>query len=575
MEVMSYLLEDQAELEACLSAIEPEELVCHSLLVEIFGVSLGMPELSHTAHLVRERFPQARVVGGAVDAIISGGRGSSSGISLTFVKFDCSEVEFHAMPLDELENPIGYQKCLAWLDGLQDLSALQVLTIGHINAISSLFRDKMTVPVFGGLLGDSVGGRQGFIYGDGEVVTHGLFLIAFCGKSLKVKVERSSGWKPLGPMMKVTKLDGPYIIKELDGQPFEEVYTHYIGNVEGETFLDKSLLFPIILHRDGELLSRHPLACHEDGSAEFGAGFLEGDDVQFGYGDPAKIIYKTQQMQQKIAEFQPQAMFLSDCLARWLLLEGKVEGELKNCRHIAPSFGFYGYGELMNLKNNLSLANMTLVLAAMKEENTEETRLFEFQPDKIALTRHQQFLSHLVHFVETTTSELEALNVLLGNKAKTDALTGLYNKGQIESLLAEILHQELKNPRGFCIVMIDLDNFKGINDRFGHDEGDVTLKTLAQVLSEQVRGTDAAGRWGGDEFMLLLRETDGSGAMHVAERIKAGVAEHTLPDGSHFTLSIGIAMAVHGDTQATLFKRADEALYQAKNTPGKNAVAIR
>lgn len=576
MEVISYLLEDAAEMEACLAAIEPEEMECHTLLVEIFGVSLGIPEFCHIAHTVREQFPGTIVAGGACEVVISGGRGNSSGVSLTFIKFDFGEVRHYALPLDEKEHAPEGEACLAWLDGMQDLAAVQIMSVGQISTIGHLFRGRLHVPVFGGLLADSTDADQGYIYCDGDVITHGLMLIAICGRKVSAYVEYSSGWQPLGPRMKVTSLNDPYHIKELDKQPFASVYNHYIGHLEGESFLDKSLLFPLILHKGDYIIARHPLKLGDDGAAAFGASFQQGDDVQFGYGDPSKVIYETQAMQKRIAAFRPQALFLSDCLARWRLLDGNMEAELKNCRHIAPSFGFYGYGELMNGdQNGLELFNMTLVLAGLKEEGTERVSDFDFTPDKIALTRGQQFITHLVHFVETTTAELETLNVLLGKKAQTDALTGLFNKGQIEDVLAEALHQEVKHPRGLCLVMIDLDNFKNINDTFGHGEGDVALKALSQAIRDNVRSSDVAGRWGGDEFMLLLRGAEGLIARHVVERIRGAVRAVKLPDGSQFTLSVGIAVARPGDTQAAIFKRADEALYEAKIVMGKNAVAIK
>ena len=263
MEVTSYLLEEEEELEACLAAIEPEEMECHDLLVQIFSVSMKKKEFVHVTGLIRKKFPRAKVIGGKVAACISGGRGMDSGISLTFMRFMSSEVHLFGLRLDDNERAIGKDICMDWLEKRKDLAALEVLTIGHINTLSSLFSGKIWVPLFGGLLGDSTGGKEGFIYCDGEILKHGLLLVALCGQHLQVHVERSSGWLPLGPLMTITKVNGPYIVSELDGQPFEHIYSHYIGDLEGETFLDKSLLFPIVLHRESGLIARHPLLCHD------------------------------------------------------------------------------------------------------------------------------------------------------------------------------------------------------------------------------------------------------------------------------------------------------------------------
>ena len=232
MEVTSYLLEEEEELEACLAAIEPEEMECHDLLVQIFSVSMKKKEFVHVTGLIKKKFPRAKVIGGKVAACISGGRGMDSGISLTFMRFMSSEVHLFGLRLDDNERAIGKDICMDWLEKRKDLAALEVLTIGHINTLSSLFSGKIWVPLFGGLLGDSTGGKEGFIYCDGEILKHGLLLVALCGQHLQVHVERSSGWLPLGPLMTITKVNGPYIVSELDGQPFEHIYSHYIGDLE-------------------------------------------------------------------------------------------------------------------------------------------------------------------------------------------------------------------------------------------------------------------------------------------------------------------------------------------------------
>ena len=575
MEVKSYLLEEQIDMQACLSAIAPEEMECQSLLVEMYGVNIDTREFLWNAKQVQKKFPKAHIIGGASDAVISGGNGKGEGLSLTFVKFEATEIDLFTMLVEENETTPAKDICLNWLNKRHDLVALHVLAIGHVNAALRIFDDKITVPVFGGLLGNTdYGKKNGYLYVDGEFLDHAILVVALCSQKLSVRVEKSSGWQALGPTMTVTGLKDPYTIAELDGQNISKIYDHYIGTIEDELFIVKSLSFPLMLHKHGELIERHPFNCNADGSFDFGASFHPGDRVQLGYGNPDKVIQAVQKMQLGMADFQPQGLFLSDCLARWFLLEGKMDSELKNCRQMAPSFGFYGYGEIMRRHNNMQMYNMTLVLAGLKEESTGSRSYVQFLPDHIPMTRNQRFLTHLVHLIDTTTSELEALNERLNHLANTDALTGLYNKGQLEDLLARALSSRERKARNFSLMMIDLDDFKNVNDHFGHDIGDYVLKSLSTVIKAQKRSTDVAGRWGGDEFMMMM-ETDGHGAKRVAERIKKSLALYALPDGNHITLSIGIAAALPGDTPETLFKRADQALYLAKNTLGKNAIIIK
>lgn len=133
-----------------------------------------------------------------------------------------------------------------------------------------------------------------------------------------------------------------------------------------------------------------------------------------------------------------------------------------------------------------------------------------------------------------------------------------------------------------ALLMLDVDHFKSINDRFGHDVGDQVLQTLIQTLQQQLREIDLLGRLGGEEFAVLLPLTNLDGAVQLAERLRAAVADITLPlpaaapDGIRFTISVGVTLLQTASTHEsidTALKRTDQAMYQAK-TAGRNRVCI-
>jgi diguanylate cyclase (GGDEF)-like protein len=129
----------------------------------------------------------------------------------------------------------------------------------------------------------------------------------------------------------------------------------------------------------------------------------------------------------------------------------------------------------------------------------------------------------------------------------------------------------------FSLALVDVDHFKSINDTWGHDIGDSTLVRLGRELEKQLRGYDLCARWGGEEFLVLLPETKGAGAVEIAHRLRhraAAISESVLPSGVRLTVSIGIAEHLPGELWETTFKRADDALYSAK-TEGRNRVAFR
>ena len=169
--------------------------------------------------------------------------------------------------------------------------------------------------------------------------------------------------------------------------------------------------------------------------------------------------------------------------------------------------------------------------------------------------------------------EKEKLSIL----ARTDYLTKLSNRQYITELIAYERGRAKRSNKSYSIAIGDIDNFKAVNDSYGHDCGDMVLKKIADIMRSTVRHQDYVARWGGEEFLLLLPETDSIGAQTVAEKIRAeieNVSFQCLGSSFSITMSFGVSQ-LHGiaeDMQETI-KNADRALYRAKNA-GKNIVII-
>ena len=160
-------------------------------------------------------------------------------------------------------------------------------------------------------------------------------------------------------------------------------------------------------------------------------------------------------------------------------------------------------------------------------------------------------------------------------QASLDGLTGLANRRSAQ----DALHSEVSRAGRFgsdlSLVMADLDGFKDVNDRFGHPVGDIVLREFAETLRETGREVDTAGRWGGEEFILILPATDTAGGARLAERVRQAFEQRLIlsPDGTRIpvTASFGVAAyPLHG-TEEALVRAADAALYEAKRA-GKNRV---
>ena len=161
--------------------------------------------------------------------------------------------------------------------------------------------------------------------------------------------------------------------------------------------------------------------------------------------------------------------------------------------------------------------------------------------------------------------------------AITDALTGLFNRRYMEMHLATLVEQAASRGKPIAVLVVDIDYFKAVNDSHGHDAGDDVLREFALRIRKAIRNIDLACRYGGEEFVIVMPETDMAVATMVAERLRRRIATEpfAIQQGAgnlEVTISIGIAaLSGEGDNAAAILKRADTALYRAKRD-GRNRV---
>jgi diguanylate cyclase (GGDEF)-like protein/PAS domain S-box-containing protein len=156
------------------------------------------------------------------------------------------------------------------------------------------------------------------------------------------------------------------------------------------------------------------------------------------------------------------------------------------------------------------------------------------------------------------------------NKAYHDTLTGLYNRLKFDEIVERKYRTFLGNPEPFSIILMDIDDFKYVNDTYGHDNGDKVLKEVTLALQSALRKDDLLVRWGGEEFVVLI-DSDEDVALQLAEKLKDAVAKQVQIDSHLITLSFGVSQMKVSDTIETLFSRVDKAMYESKKN-GKNRV---
>lgn len=202
--------------------------------------------------------------------------------------------------------------------------------------------------------------------------------------------------------------------------------------------------------------------------------------------------------------------------------------------------------------------------------------------DEEITIKDMDYLNQLSTQIATTINRANVYAEILKH-ATLDALTGFYNRRQLEERIKQEVSNAKRQKAPLCGIMTDIDFFKGVNDTYGHAAGDLVLKTIAKIIRGQLREYDIAGRYGGEEFSILLPFTTINEAEMVAERLRKTI-ENKIIDISKIniegdvktitvTLSLGVYEMKENDNDEDLLRKADKALYKAKNT-GRNKVVI-
>ena len=184
----------------------------------------------------------------------------------------------------------------------------------------------------------------------------------------------------------------------------------------------------------------------------------------------------------------------------------------------------------------------------------------------------RDYQKNLEEMVGKRTRELADKTRQLEILETTDSLTGLYNRRKFNSILEHEMNRFERYESPLCLLLVDIDRFKAINDAHGHDVGDQVIIQLANILKTGVRRSDCVSRWGGEEFLLMNIEISEQQACQVAEKLRIEIGQTDFETVGKLSVSIGVAQIKGKDSAESLLKRVDQALHSAKNN-GRDRVA--
>ncbi|HEX3006262.1 MAG TPA: FIST N-terminal domain-containing protein, partial [Bacteroidales bacterium] len=430
------------------------------MLVQIFSGNDNPEWYSELRQSIKHVFPSAVVVGVSAVGEINEGQLNTDSTLLSFSFFESTCLHLFSSACSTGDEIRTGKSLYAQIEELEiKIKGVLLLTTPVSSDSTSFFKafteNHPDYPIFGGGAGDYANERKTLVFDGTNCFSAGVVAVTFSGEAICIEPHTYLGWIPLTQEMTITKIEN-LSVKTIDGNPAFSVFKKYLGLQYSNQFFQNVLEFPFLIQRNGQTIARVPFFVNmHDDSIEFLADIYEGEKFRIGYGNPQNIIEEAVHIQKRMDAFQPQAIFLYSCICRRFLMQNDVELETLPFAQIAPTAGFYTFGEFFSDGNVYSLLNSTMVAVGMREgepQNKQRTSAqvcfpgIDNSTDPYA-QKHARILSHLLHFIKVTISELEDQNERL--KALNE------QKNEFLGIAAHDLRNPLWVIQGFSELLQD------------------------------------------------------------------------------------------------------------------------
>lgn len=390
----------------------------HNLMIQVF---CGKPDEEYISNLLGElqtEFPDVSIVGTTTAGEIMGGESLDECTIISITAFNDTEVSSKLLTQNEDLETGG-----ATLAECKDKESIRLAILfgcgikngGAINGEPLLESFQQNCPntiIVGGQAGDNGLAQKTFVFTEEGITDQGVAACYLRGESLQIDNRYNLSWTPLGRKMTITNASNTKI-KTIDGRPAKDVYAHYLGDKVGERLPHSAAEFPLVVERNGVLLARHANRVLEDGSLDFMAPFYTGEQVQFAFCHSDLVTESAKKLYDDFKISEPQAIFIYSCLSRKWVLGPDTKLELAPLASLAPSSGFFSYGEYFSNNGKAMFLSQTMTVLALSERTnelrsskTEKADDYDFQQNE---TKQLHDLQALHHLVETFADEQETL----------------------------------------------------------------------------------------------------------------------------------------------------------------------
>ncbi|MDQ7045035.1 MAG: EAL domain-containing protein [Sulfurimonas sp.] len=487
------------------------------LLIQLFCGASDITLIHSFQEYFKVNFPKATLVGSTSDGIIDADSVHIKDTSLVvFLFFKYTTLKSLIMDHDDSYHDYfksGYMLASHLIS--HDTKVLITFSDGtHTNGeeyIKGINSFSGNTTISGGMAGDNGALSKTYVFDKDYASSNGAIAVALNSDVLEVTTNYSFDWMPIGKQLSVTKsIDNR--VYEIDGMSAVELYSKYLGEELASLLPQVGIEYPLIVERNGIDTARAVLFKHDDGSLTFAGNVLEGERIRFGIGNVETILRGGDNNLRSIIEKSKntiESFFIYSCMARRRFMGSHIEKELRAFADIAPTSGFFTYGEFFHSKNNNQLLNESMTVLALSESEEK----IDIKLDNALIHQHHFSANplHIIsHLTNTISHELENLNNTLESRIKRntdiiykqayfDKLTNLPNRLKLINDLSQHIKSDL--------ILINIDEFNLVNDFYGHSTGDSVLKDFACVLEVfSVQESAIAYKLPADEFALILEK---------------------------------------------------------------------
>lgn len=567
------------------------------ILIQAF---CGTPHLEKIREIRQQLitvFPDVALVGLTSTGEIYGPDLVDNTIVISFSLFTTTQVKTFIQPISDSDTlDEGGARLRAQIETVSPKVAIVFSTLEHRGKIrddndfiAALTKPPNDIIIAGGFTGINtdnlcVDANNSYVFTEKELLTQGSIAAALTSERLKCWTYYNDGWVPIGRKMQITKVIGNRVYS-IDGKGVQEIYRLYLNqDTCTENFLQICLEFPLLFERGNIIKKNVPVYEHSDGSFEFIHCFFPDEWIQFGFCDLSLLLDEACHINDDIQKNNPEALFIYSCNARKQVFGNNIAINSRHLASIAPTVGYFSGTEYFTDKDGSHCLIQTMTILALSEEthpaNSDSTAIAP--PENDSNTRRTiNLLRSLTHLISVTSNELEESREKLAVMARSDAMTGLFNRAYLDSQLPKELKHCQRTQTPLSFILLDIDYFKQYNDCYGHVSGDECLEQMGTIIRQNLqRSTDIGFRYGGEELGCLLPSTDLQGAMAIATNIAQTLQQQNIEHASsqvssQLTVSMGVISCELAPSDQLdpkeLVRQCDSFLYQAK-TQGRNQI---